>query len=235
MSLEINHSKRLLDKNGTLQKNGYTNEAIYKISFESKNTVLIQTLKDYLEANYKMYQYKKNNGIKHGEEELFYWCNYQNDMHKRYFDVTLNDNNSIEHNQNIVKEIEDYLTNNYFNESLYVSYQYKDVIDWNKVNAFVEEYQLVLNDISFDFRLLSKIWYYGRSVSGKLNKNNIDKLASIESQIQQYFKDKKIIFNGIKGTVKEFTKGRFGVFKQPNARKTYYSFILENIQEIVIV
>jgi hypothetical protein len=154
-------------------------------------------------------------------------------MHKRYFDVTLNDNNSIEHNQNIVKEIEDYLTNNYFNESLHVSYQYQDVIDWNKVNAFIEEYQLVLNDISFDFRLLSKIWYYGTSVGGKLNKDNIDKLASIESQIQQYFKDKKIIFNGIKGTVKQIGEGRYGVFK-PRATRTYYPFILENIQKIKI-
>ena len=233
MPLEISHYKGLLNNNGILQENGYINETIQKISFESKNTVLIQTLKDYFEANYKMYQYKKDNGVKFREEDLFYWCNYQNDIHKRYFDVTLNDNSSIEYNQNIVRKIEDYLMINYSNENLHVSYQYQDVIDWNKVNAFIEEYQLVLNDISFDFRLLSKIWYYGTSVSGKLNKDNIDKLISIESQIQQYFEDKKIIFNGIKWTVKQIGEGRYGVFK-PRARRTYYTFTLENIQEIKI-
>jgi hypothetical protein len=233
MSLEINHSKRLLNDNGILQKNGYTNETIQKISFESKNTVLIQILKDYLETNYKMYQYKKDNGVKYGKEDLFYWCNYKDDMHKRYFDVTLNDNNPIEYNQNIVRKIEDYLMINYSNENLHVRYQYYDRINWDKINIIVKEYRLVLSDTSFNFKLLAVIWYHGRAVGGKLNKDNIDKLINIERQIQQYFKDKKIIFNGIKGTVKEISEGRFGVFKS-HARRTYYSFELEKIEEIKI-
>ena len=233
MSLEISHYKGLLRENGTLQKNGYTNEVIYKICFESKNTVLMQTLKDYLETNYKMYQYKKDNGIKFGEEELFYWHNSLCNDGKQYFDVTLRDHNSIEYNQNIIKEIEEYLVINHSNEILHVCYNYHDRIDWNKVNAFIEEYQLILSGTSFDFRLLAIMWYHGRAVGGKLSKTSIDKIAIIESQIQQHFKGKKIMFNGIKGTVKEIGEGRSGVLK-PHAKKTYYPFILGNIQEIKI-
>ena len=228
--LSIKHDKSYL-RNDILKELGYRNETINKICFQGNFKIpgseqIIQQIKDYLENTYKMYQYKKDNGVKYGEHELFYWC-IHND--KIYFDVTLNDKFTIEYNNKIVAEIEEYINNNYAEATLYVRYQYSDIINWDKVNDYLNVYELDFNNIPFN--LLSSLAYYSFCAGNGITGKNKEKLYNIELEIQKYFKGKKVIFNNIKGTVKEFKEGYFGVFK-PRATRTYYPFQLSTIHSL---
>jgi hypothetical protein len=223
--LEIKHDMHYLTKSPLVEL-GYTNTTVFKICFEGKN---VRNIADYLEKKYKMYQYVKNNGIRYGEHMLFFWSNGS----QSYFDVTLNEKNTIEYNEKIANEIEEYIKDNYQDTRLYVSYKYHDRIDWDKVNKFINEYELDFNNIPFN--LLSDIASYRHTGGNRLNENSMIKLSQIENEIQKYYNNKKIIFNNnIKGTVKEFKEGHFGVFK-PRATRKYYRFTLDGIHNLEIV
>ena len=232
--LEIKHDMSYLYlTNNKLKQMGFTNTTVYKICFQgmySDDTkIIIQELKDYLELKYKMYQYKKDNGIKFGEEELFYWSNYDS---QRYFDVTLKDNNNIKHNEKISKEIEEYVKEKYKNTNLYVRFQYHNRIDWSKINDYIEYFELDFNNIPFEelAAISSRMFYVGSYYT----EESMIKLANIEKQIMKYFQNKKIIYNNIKGTLRELPCGGYGVFK-PRATKTYYPIKLKSIEKLELV
>lgn len=230
--LELKHDKSLLG-NDILKVLGYKDEAIHKICFQGKFNIansetIIKRIKDHLEETYKMYQYKKDNGVKFGEEELFYWSN----DNKLYFDVNLNNKFTIEYNNRIVEEIEAYLKTNFSDDELYIRYQYSDIINWNKVNNYITNFQLDCNSIPFD--MLSSLSYYCHVAGNRITRENHEKLLDIEIKIQEYYKNKKVVFNNIKGTVKEFKEGYYGVFK-PRATRTYYPFRLSKINTLQLV
>lgn len=234
--LEIKHDMNYLTGKQGLKGIGFTDITVFKICFQGMRSddtkIIIQELKDYLESKYKMYQYKKDNGVKYGEHELFYWHNgdtRHNDF-ERYFDVTLNDNNSIEHNETISKEIEQYIKEKYSNDNLYVRFQYTDRIDWDKVNNYIKDFILDLDNIPFEeLQAVSSNMYY---VGSHYASESIDKLIEIEKIIMEHFKGKKVIYNGIKGTLRKLDNG-YGVFK-PRATRTYYPIELSKIKELKI-
>lgn len=229
--LEIKHDMNYLTGKQGLKGMGFTDITVFKICFRgmrSDNTrIIIQELKDYLESKYKMYQYKKDNGVKYGTEELFYWCNHNDE---RYFDVTLKDHNSIEDNEKISKEIEQYVKDKYSDANLYVRFQYADRIDWDKVNNYIKDFILDLDNIPFEeLQAVSSNMYY---VGSHYASESIDKLIEIEKIIMEHFKGKKVIYNGIKGTLRKLDNG-YGVFK-PRATRTYYPIELSKIKELKI-
>lgn len=235
--LEIKHDKSYLTGREGLKGMGFTDVTVFKICFQGMysddSSIVIQEIRDYLELKYKMYQYKKDNGIKYGEEELFYWHNGDtryNDF-KRYFDVTLKDNNSIEHNERISKEIEQYVKDNYPNANLYVRFQYTDRIDWDKVNDYIENFELDLENIPFEE--LHAVTSYMFCCGSHYNEKSMEKLTDIENQLMKFYEGKKVIYNGIKGTLKHLGNNNYGVFK-PRATRTYYPIELKTIKELKI-
>ena len=101
-----------------LTKNEYTEPFINEIvgticfygtdKFEEEYT----EIKEWLEENFIMYQYK-DNGVKHGDHELFYWSDSYHG-NKNYFTLKLNYKKlSIERVNQIVNEITYYLTKKY--------------------------------------------------------------------------------------------------------------------------
>jgi hypothetical protein len=174
-----------------------------------------------------MYQYKKDNGIKYGQEELFYWS----DGSERYFDVTLKDDNSSLHNEQIAKDIEQYVKDNYSDKNLHVRYQYTDRINWSSVNDYIKNFELDLNNIPFDeLKAVSAyIYSYGKNYA----EGNKEKLWDIEEKIFNHFNNKKVVYNGITGTLKQLKNESYGVFK-PRATKTYYPISLSKIKEFKI-
>lgn len=76
---------------------GLANIAPLKVTF--RGTPQEQTtLMDSIESHFRVYQYKKDNGVSFGEHELFFWCacdmrTGENDM--EYFYLMFNDRQSI--------------------------------------------------------------------------------------------------------------------------------------------
>jgi len=111
-------------------------------------------------------------------------------------------------------------------------YSIKNCMDWNFTNNYIQSLEVDYNYIPyaklkaiFDFQFTGD-WKY-------LNKENADKLYDIESNFLNHLKDKKVICNGIKGTVKRMQNGVYGLFK-PRATKTYYPIGLGKIKTLEI-
>jgi hypothetical protein len=114
--MKIKNDESCLALYDDMKRIGFTDRSVNKLCFQAfvtanrEGETAIKQIKDYLESHYKMYQYIKNNGVKYGEHELFYWSN-DNDL---YFTVNLNDEKfSVQYNNRIVNEILKYIQKNY--------------------------------------------------------------------------------------------------------------------------
>jgi hypothetical protein len=233
--MEIKHNESYLYLYKDMKELGFTVRTIMKLHFQgyatdSRSKQAIQDMKDFLEANYKMYQYKKDNGVKFGEHELFYWSNNNSDP--LYFTIDFNEKRSFAENDMLAKKIIEYVETTYSHIEGYLSIQYKDATDWAKVNDYVENTEFDIRNLPFKVLSLfyANICYVGNQLSPK----SIEILHSLEKQLFESLIDKKVVFNEIKGTLKEIQKGVYGVFK-PRSSKTYYSINLGKIKTLQAV
>lgn len=225
--MKIKHNKMYLSLWEDWKKAGFTNETITKICIEGECETVKQ-IADYLENNYKMYQYVKNNGIKYGEEDLFFWTNCGETL--TYFDITVKANTLVQHNE-IVNSIIQYLEANYSNTQLYVDLQYHNLKDWNLINEYLSK------DFDIDNLDVDKLRpLYGYLYSGhQLTKENESKLIQLSEDYLKQFENKKVILNdNIRGTIKRITEDSFGLFK-PRATRTYYPIDLSKIKSLVLI
>jgi len=81
----INHSRI---------ENGIATEQPFKVAVDRCWGKDITPLMDEIERTFKVYQYKNDNGVKYGEEELFFWTNTQypdiSDGKMAFFSLNLN-------------------------------------------------------------------------------------------------------------------------------------------------
>lgn len=243
--MEIKHDESYLYLYEDIKQTGFTNKIIGKIAFQAYRTDIngkysIQKTKDFLENNFKMYQYKKDNGVKFGEEDLFYWSNGE----ELYFDVSLNEKNSLEYNQNIVDKIISYVEQELNNVQGCVRLQYAERTDWNKINEYIND--TTFNIDSLPFKTLIPIINKSYGSGNTLSLDNRNKIIQIEKEIFEKYQNKKItveilssgIFGNsiteVKGTLKFITsKNEYGIFK-PRSRKTYYPISLSNIYDLKV-
>ena len=233
--MEIKHDKSYLNLWADQSNAGFTRELANKIVFQAdvrdnRCIVAFQTIKDWLEDNYKMYQYKKGNGVKYGEHELFYWASW--DTPERYFTIDFNEVLSFDKRIELLEQIESYIVNNLSNIGGFIRLQYKNCMDWDLVNEYVLQLEIDCNNIPydklraiFDFQFTGD-WKY-------LTKENALKLYNIQQELLKNLEGKKVIYNGIKGTVKKVNNGGYGVFK-PRATRTYYPIELKTIKELML-
>jgi len=244
--MEINHDESYLYLYSDMEHTGFTQKSVKKICFQGyaadfeRSQIAIQNIKDYLENNYKMYQYKKDNGVKFGEHELFYWCNDGG----LYFDVSLNEKNSLEQNERIVNEIIDYVNQEYSNMQGYVRLQYESRTDWNKVNEYIQNTEFDINNLPYG--MLNAISNAAYGQGNTLVIESRTKLQNIEQQLMNAFKDKKVIYEqvssgvfgksrtAIKGTLKQISENAYGVFK-PRATRNYYIIDMQHIANLQLV
>lgn len=244
--MEIKHDESYCYLYKDMESAGFTDRAVNKLCFQGYGTDLenskkaIQDIKDYLEEHYKMYQYKKDNGVTFKECELFYWCN---DGDNLYFTINLSDYYTNEHNNKIVSEILNYIENNYSHINGFVNIQYEERTDWNKVNNYILNTEFDINNLPFKtFRAIAyNTQYNGNTISIEAR----DKLAEINNSFLSNIENHKIectfIMSGIlgqseqiiKGTVKRVNNG-YGIFK-PRATKTYYPFDMKIIENISVI
>lgn len=241
--MEIKHDESYLYLYEDMHKAGFTTRAVNKLCFQGygmdfeNSKQAIQNVKDHLESNYKMYQYKKDNGVNFGKHELFYWCGDNDDL---YFTASLNDEMPIDRNKEIVSEILTYIENNYTDIQGFVNIQYEELTDWNAVNNYVINTDFDINSLPFE--VLRAIKYHSNNKGNTLTLEARDKLSKIEMQLLKELENKKVIYTfimsgllgnsiqEIKGTVKA-VGNKFGIFK-PRQTKTYYPFDMTSVISI---
>ncbi len=243
--MEIKHNESYCYLYEDMKSEGFTDRAVNKLGFQGYATDLenskqaIQKIKDYLEEHYKMYQYKKDNGVTFKECELFYWSN-DSDL---YFTVNLSDYYTNEHNNEIVSEILNYIENNYSNIQGYVNIQYEERTDWNKVNDYILNTQFDVKNLPF--KTLRAIEYNTYCKGDTISMEARDKLIEIKNSFLSSVENHKIectfIMTGIFGQSKQVIKGtvkkvnnNYGIFK-PRATKTYYPFDMTMIEDVKVI
>lgn len=233
--MEIKHDKSYLNLWEDQKNAGFTVEVVDKIKFDAdirdnRCIEAFQEIKDYLENNYKMYQYKKGNGLKHGEHELFYWASWQTP--ERYWTIDLNENLSFKKRTELLEQIIKYLEDNFSDINGNVCLQYKNCMDWDLVNKYISQLEVDYNNLPYN--KLRAIFYFQFNDWKYLTKENANKLIDIEQHLFISLEGKKVIFNDIKGTLKKVDNyGTYGVFK-PRAKRSYYKIGFSNINSLEV-
>lgn len=232
--MEIKHDKSYLSENNVMVDAGFANDVVGKICFQGNfklgEHALIKQIADYLENNFRMYQYIKDNGVKFKTEDLFFWTNDSRDK-LLYFDVNVKADTLVRHNE-IVDTITKYIENNYSNSEMYVRLQYTKRMDWNKINEFLKQ-DFNINNLPIE--LLQPLHNESKYCGNGFTEESINKLISLSNEYLNQFTDKKVLWNGeIKGTIRKFEESRYGLFK-PRAKKTYYPIELGNIRSLATI
>ena len=215
-----------------LTKNEYTepfiNEVVKCICFygTDKFNEEYTEIKEWLEENFIMYQYK-NNGIEYGDHELFYWSNSYNG-NKNYFTIGLNYKKlSIERANTIVNEITDYLSNKYPQLDERYTLQLTNILNENKWNDYV-------NNTNFDLKNFPFETFHHVLKTFKLNEED-EKITELENQLIEEYSGKKIEVNGEQGKIKLLPDGiNYGFFKT-RVRKYYTPFNFKSIKYLKLV
>lgn len=225
--MEIIDDKSYLYLNKRMVNTGFTDEVVGKICVQGgcDEQQAIDRLLDILENRFRMYQYKKNNGVLFDTEDLFYWGD-----RKRYFDVTVKANTLERHNK-IVAEVLDIINCDFKNTQFYVRLQYDNRTDWDRINEYMQQ------DFDIDnlpLSILSAFYKDMQYDDRKYSMEATEKLHELSNLFLSKFIDKKVIVNGnIKGYVHKLSD-TYALFK-PRATKTYYPLNLGVIQSIKMI
>lgn len=231
--MEFIHDKELIIENNPLINAGMADNVVRKICFQGNFSCneqsIIKSIADYLEKNYRMYQYIKDNGIKFGTEDLFFWTNreYEDLL---YFDVVVKAESVGKHNH-LVNSIVKYIEESYSNTKISVRLQYSSKLNWSRINEYLSNVYYI-SDIPFDIlqTLYDRLYYS----DNELNAESVTKIRLLSEIYLEQFVNKRVVFNGIQGTVRKVEENRYGFFKL-RARKSYYNLELNNIQSLSIV
>jgi len=132
----------------------------------------------------------------------------------------------------MLEQIINYITEQYSNISGFISLQYKNCMDWELTNNYFENLEVDFNNLPYG--KLRAIFYLQCSGDWEhLTKENVDKLYNIQFELLESLEGKKVIYNGIKGTVKRVNNEGYGVFK-PRATRTYYPLELRTVRELML-
>lgn len=225
--MEMKHDKSYLYLYKRMVDTGFTDEVVGKICVQGgvNEQENITELLDILENNFRMYQYKKDNGVKYGTEDLFYWGDRE-----RYFDVTVKANDLKNHNK-IVADVLNIIENNFKNSDFYVRLQYDNRIDYEKINEYLKQDFDISN---FQISTLGAFYENIPSNHGRYTKESTQKLYKLSNDFLDQYVDKKVIVNQtLKGTIHKLDD-IFALFK-PRATKTYYPLNIGVIQSIELV
>lgn len=209
-AMKINYNENFLKLNEI--KFGFSTKEIQKISFqgsgfEEKSANYIRDIKDYLENNFKVYQYK-DNGVKYGEHDLLYWSNEKDEL---YFYVCLNFENDTEENKKITSKILKYINKKYNKIDLWVDVQYSNRQNWDIMNEYILSNEFDINN--FFNEKIKVITSYAYKQGNGLSKEAYNKLITLKENLMPQLENKKVFYHGIRGTVKKVSEKLYGFYK----------------------
>ena len=106
--MDIHESKELVDT-GDIRL-GIATEQPFKICVHKAHGKDLKPLMDKIEANFRVYQYKLDNGVEYQTEDLFFWTNtlesdFRNGGELKYFDLNLNSKQPVEKRREILDRL----------------------------------------------------------------------------------------------------------------------------------
>lgn len=232
---QISHDKSYLHSKQEFLSKGFQYDAISKLCFQGikkyikQSNIALLDILDWLESNYRMYQYKKDNGVKYGEHELFYWSNGDSS----YFSIDIN-HDVVKSVDDVVEDILAYAESKLKDIDGYIRLQYGTITDWDRINVYIMETEF--DESNLPLNVLSYFSARSQYVGNTLTIPAREKLHQIENQVFNPLLNKKIVWETatgktIKGTLRQGGDGSFRLFKL-RATKTYYPVGLKNANEI---
>ncbi|MDR1132103.1 MAG: hypothetical protein LBL15_06775, partial [Oscillospiraceae bacterium] len=227
--LEIKEDKSFLSTDASLKSLGLEYETVGKLCFQVYRGFerSLFVIKEWLEENFRMYQYKKGNGVKYGEHELFYW---HRDGDDRYFTVNITHKNASA--RRITEEVIAYLAAAHSGAEGCVVLQYEDVLDWAAVNRFVTGMD-VSDKNGLPLSAIARIAGKSHNTGDTLTPGSRDKLSKLEAELLGALRDKRVSLSTwrdkrVNGTLRQLDGGGFALFES-RARKTYIPVSLRHI------
>ena len=111
--------------------------------------------------------------------------------------------------------------------------QYRNHIKWEEVNDYIQNTDFDINNLPY--QKLGIISKYAYIPGGRLTEESKKRLIDLELKLQEeVFKSRgnsKVIFNGIKGTLRKVKDGEFAFFK-PRGRKPYFPVRIDTINSL---
>lgn len=106
--MDIHESKELVDT-GDIRL-GIATEQPFKICVHKAHGKDLKPLMDKIEAAFRVYQYKLDNGVEYQTEDLFFWTNtlesdFRNGGELKYFDLNLNSKQPVEKRREILDRL----------------------------------------------------------------------------------------------------------------------------------
>lgn len=230
--MKIKHDKGYLNLWKDMKDAGFTNERISRLDFDGMEEEKAKELLDWLEENFIVYQYKNRTREQYKKHELFFWSNGSLD----YFRISFNDENGYANWDKWLDKILNHITENHPDTKGLLSLHYQNCINWDKVNNYIQNTNFDINNLPLDkLRIITKNGgSKGRTVVGSLlSDESKEILYQLEKELLKSLVDKKVFYNGVKGTIRKIDDNMYGFFKL-RARKNYYWIRLENIRSLEI-
>lgn len=96
--------------NADMVRRGLADVVPLKVAFQGKPEDQTTAMNG-IEAHFKVYQYRKGNGVEFGDHELFFWCNCDanGELDMRYFYLMFNDKQTIEDRERVCSRLRFFL------------------------------------------------------------------------------------------------------------------------------
>ena len=225
MNIEYDYSYLNIEKD--FADVGFADETVEIIRVQAKmgEEEEVNWFLDMLERRFKMYQYIKDNGVKFGEEELFYWCGES----KLYFTLTVKAE-TLEQHEKIVDDVLDIVRNDFGQTNFELSMQMGNRKDWSKINGYLEQ---ISEWKTISPNIISMFYNDMKYCGTKYSKESVEKLYALSDEYLEIFVDKKVKWNDWLGTVRKLSTG-YAFFKT-RAKRTYYQLNLGNVESLKCV
>lgn len=241
MSAKIKHDYSYIRTPQRLKDLKICEDVIDKIAVDTKDEKAAIEFLDYVEGKYKFHQYKKDNGVRFRDHELFFWKGES----YRYFTININ-HNLIDS----AKITDDLQTHPIFdNEDTYIRFQYTTIPIIPSIDKWLKQIKISPKNINlFDweaFRYIYGLAYYSGGYC--LPQDMKDTIFNIEQKLFEFMECKNInitlIYEGVFGNSNQDMRGRiekindntgYGFFKG-KAVKKYYPISSVNIKSLSVV
>lgn len=241
MSVKIEHDYSYIRTPQRLKDLKICEDVIDKIAVNTKDEEAAIEFLDYIEGKYKLYQYKKDNGVRFGEHELF----FRGGESYRYF--TLNINHNFIDSATIIKELQSHPI--FANEDTYIRFQYATIPIKPSIDKWLKQVNISPESVElFDWEAFQYIYglaYYSNSHCLPQDMKYI--IYNMEQKLFEFIEGKNIditlTYQSVfidpiqksRGKIKKISDNiGYGFFKGGAVRK-YYPITSVNIKSLSAV
>lgn len=241
MSANIKHDYSYIRTPQRLKDLKICEDVIDKIAIDTNDEKTAIEFLDYIEGKYKLYQYKKDNGVRFGGHELFFWRG------GNYKHFTLNINHNLIDKEKILDDLQSHHIIS--NSDVYIRFQYATIPIESSIDKWLKQVEVSRDGIKlFDWEAFQYVYglaYYSNGYC--ISRDMKDKIFNIEQELFEFIEGKRIdailTYESVFGNSNQNMIGKiikindnigYGFFKG-KAVKKYYPISPVNIKSLCVV